>query len=112
MTYPDLVSTAEAVRAGHRPPSAFVRVFRRSTVYCQASPGSAVAVDVREVGGQGRWLPVFTILERLGAFAAECDWLSLTGADLREHLPADVSFIVDPQEKHALVVPTDGGVDE
>lgn len=112
MTNPDLVSTAEAVRAGHRPPSAFVRAFRRSTVYCQASPGSAVAVDVREVEGQGRWLPVFTTLERLGVFVGECDWVSLTGADVRELLPRDISIIVDPQDQHALVVPTDGGVDE
>lgn len=105
----DLVATAEAVKAGARPPSAFVRTFRNSTVYCKASSGVVVGAEVSDVPGLGSWLPVFSSLERLGRFAGECDWLSAPGADVRALLPQHINIILDPDDEHALVLPRTGG---
>lgn len=98
---PEVVRVARLVRAGRRHPAMFRRVFGEAAVYCQRPerPGVLIA----EVAG-GRWVGVFSTLERLGCFAGECDWQAMTGADLLSQLPEGVGVLLDPQDEHVIPV--------
>lgn len=97
---PDLVAVAREVRAGRRDPGEFDRAFAVATVYAQRPrvPGVMTA----ELSGKGRWVPVFSTVERLARFAGECDYFATTGADLLEQLPTGLGVLVDIQDSHGL----------
>jgi len=62
------------------------------------------------VPGGGRWTVVFTSPQGLARFARDrgqvvADWMSTTGADLIDQLPAGVGLLVDPGEEHCVALP-------
>ena len=58
---------------------------------------------VSEVPGRGRWVPVFSTLERLAAFAGmHGQYQQLTGVELLRHVPKGIGVLFDVQDTHAL----------
>ncbi|WP_218952256.1 SseB family protein [Amycolatopsis anabasis] len=76
--------------------------FVEATVYAQRPerPGVLVA----DVPGRGLWTVVFSRLERLAAYAGECEYLSTTGADFLDLVPDGVAVMVDPDDEHRFPV--------
>jgi hypothetical protein len=101
---PEVVVIACAVRAGHLPPDALDAAFDRAIVYarCPPSPG----VFIADVPGYGRWAYVFSTPNRLAAHAGDCRYLSTTGADLLDHLPAGTGVMLDPADDHRYPILT------
>lgn len=100
----DLPDTAVRLRAGRLPPAVLEAHFRLSTVYVERAPDrpGVMAVDL---GERGIWTPAFSSLERLETHAGECDYLSLSGADLLTQLPPGVGVALDPHDDHAVALP-------
>jgi hypothetical protein len=98
-----VVVVARAVRARRQSPEAFEHAFAAATVYCQRSGRPGVMVTM--VPGRGRWVAVFSSLERLGRFAGECDWQAMTGVDLIAQLPSGMGVLLDVDDEHAMAVP-------
>jgi len=73
-----------------------------------ATPG----VVVCEVPDFGRWVAAFTSLRCLAWFTTKggtvetgpVEWLSTSGADLIELLPAGVGMLIDPGQDHAVAL--------
>jgi hypothetical protein len=59
---------------------------------------------VTDLGDQGRWTVAFSTIERLAAYAGECDYFSTSGADLLELIPPGVGLMVDPEDEHRFPV--------
>jgi len=77
----DLSDTAVRFRDGRLQPTVLEAHFRLATIYVQRAPEHP-GVMVVDLGERGIWTPVFSSLERLGAFAGEYNYLSLSGLDL------------------------------
>ena len=82
----DLPDTAARRRAGRLQPAVLEAHFGMSTVCVERAPNrpGVVAVDL---GERGVWTPAFSSLERLETHVGECDYLSLSGADLLSWYP-------------------------
>lgn len=101
---PRVVTVARDVWAGSRSPEGFYAAFAESTVYAQRPerPGLMIA----DLAARGRWTVVFSSLERLAAYAGECEYLSTSGADLLELVPEGVGVLLDPADEHRFPVLT------
>ncbi|QUH00634.1 SseB family protein [Saccharopolyspora erythraea] len=97
---PDVVVVAREVSAGQRQLRAFHAAFAQAVVFAQRPerPG----VFVTDAGRRGRWTPAFSTLDRLAAHAGECDYVSMTGADFLELVPAGVGVMFDPADDHRM----------
>jgi len=97
-----LAVVAQDVRRGTRGPGDLTDVFAGAVVYARRpeKPGLWVA----DLGERGRWMVVFSTLERLARHAGECDYLSTTGADLLELVPPGIGLMVDPDDEHRFPV--------
>jgi hypothetical protein len=93
-----VVVAARAVMTGHCRPDEFKAVFAQATVFgvMPDRPG----VWAAEIPGRGRWTSVFSTVERLTAYAGDCQFFSTTGADLIAQLPQGVGLILDPRDDH------------
>ena len=97
-----LAILAQQVWSGSRGPGDFVDAFASALVYAQRQEQPALLVT--DLGERGKWMPVFTTLERLAAHAGECDYFTTTGADLMELVPPGVGLMVDPDDPHRFPV--------
>ncbi|MFC9255373.1 SseB family protein [Amycolatopsis thailandensis] len=97
-----LAVVAQEVRDGKRGPGELTDVFAGAIVYAQRpeKPG----LWVTDLGERGRWMLVFSTLERLARHAWDCDYLSTTGADLLELVPPGIGLMVDPHEDHRFPI--------
>jgi len=97
-----LAVVAQEVRDGTRGPGELTDVFAGVVVYAQRpeQPG----LWVTDLGERGRWMVVFSTLERLARHAGECDYLSTTGADLLELVPPGIGLMVDPHDDHRFPI--------
>ncbi len=107
----DVLAVGQAFRAGAVTVEA-VRTALDAAVLVALRPGHGAApgVVVFAMPSGGRWVAVFTSLDRLARFAARrgqttVDWLSAGGSDLIPQLPPEVGLIVDPGEEHCVVLP-------
>lgn len=98
---------SRAVRAG----TASVDVLRTALDVAElvAFRPPAPGVLVFDTPG-GRWTVAFTSLRRLARFArdrdqAVVDWMSLSGADLIDHLPVGAGLLMDPGDEHCVALP-------
>ncbi len=100
----DLPDTAARLRAGRLQPAVLEAYFGMSTVYVERAPNrpGVMAVDL---GERGVWTPAFSSLERLETHVGECDYLSLSGADLLAQLPPGVGVVLDPRDDHTVALP-------
>jgi UDP-N-acetyl-D-mannosaminuronic acid transferase (WecB/TagA/CpsF family) len=62
------------------------------------------ALLVTDLGERGRWMVVFSTLERLAAHSGECDYFATTGADLLELVPTGIGLMVDPDDDHRFPI--------
>ncbi|WP_051736243.1 SseB family protein [Amycolatopsis rifamycinica] len=97
-----LVVVAQQVWDGSRGPGDFMEVFAGATVYAERTQPPAVLVT--DLGERGRWMVVFSTLERLAAHSGECAYFATTGADLLELVPPGVGVMVDPDDEHRFPV--------
>jgi SseB protein N-terminal domain len=97
---PRVVAAARAVMTGHCRLDEFKAVFAQATVFgvMPDHPG----VWAAEIPGRGRWTLVFSTVERLAAYAGDCQFFSTTGADLLAQLPQGIGLILDPGDDHRM----------
>jgi hypothetical protein len=95
---PELVVIALAVRAGVLPPEALDSAFDRAVVYAQCPPNPGLFVA--DVPGYGAWAYVFSTPSRLAAHAGNGHYLSTTGADLLDQVPAGTGVMLDVADDH------------
>ncbi|WP_370968542.1 SseB family protein [Amycolatopsis sp. cg9] len=93
---------AQQIWHGSREPGDFMDAFASTVVYAQRPESPALLVT--DLGERGRWMVVFTTVERLAAHAGECDCFTTTGADLLELVPPGVGLMVDPDDTHRFPV--------
>ncbi|WP_106177738.1 hypothetical protein [Prauserella shujinwangii] len=106
---PELVTVCRQVRARQQEPSAFDVAFARATVYAERLPDRP-GVVASDLPGKGRWVLVFSTLERLERQLGEVPWLSTTGVDLLDQLPHGLGVLLDVCEEHGLpLLPQPGG---
>lgn len=99
-----LAVVAREVWGGVRGPGDLMEVFSGSVVYAQRpeQPG----LFVTDLGERGRWMVVFSTIERLAAHVGDCDYFATTGADLLELVPPGVGLMVDPHDEHRFPILT------
>ena len=97
-----LAVVAREVWSGSRGPGDFIDVFAGALVYAQRPPQPGLLVI--DLGERGRWMVVFSTLERLARHAGECDYFATTGADLLELVPPGVGVMVDPDDEHRFPI--------
>lgn len=97
-----LVTVARQVWAGSRGPGDFMDTFAGTVVFARRPERPALLVA--DLGDQGRWMVAFSTVERLAAYAGECDYFSTSGADLLELIPPGVGLMVDPGDEHRFPV--------
>jgi hypothetical protein len=97
-----LAIVAQQIWSGSRGPGDFVDAFVSALVYAQRPEQPALLVT--DLGERGKWMAVFTTLERLAAHVGECDYFTTTGADLLELVPPGVGLMVDPDDAHRFPV--------
>lgn len=97
-----LVTVARQVWAGSRGPGDFMDVFAGTAVFAQRPERPALLVT--DLGARGRWMVAFSTIERLAAYAGECDYFSTTGADLLELISPGIGLMVDPEDEHRFPV--------
>jgi hypothetical protein len=97
-----LAVVAQQVWDGSRGPGDFMDTFAGAMVYVQRPEQPALLVT--DLGERGRWMVVFSTLERLAAHAGECDYFATTGADLLELVPPGIGLMVDPDDEHRFPV--------
>jgi hypothetical protein len=79
--------------------------FESATFYVQRVAGPSGAPAVAALGTAGRgYVAMYSSLELLAAQAGECDWVSATGLDLLELVPAGYGVVVDPGGPHPAVL--------
>ncbi|WP_158104156.1 SseB family protein [Amycolatopsis pretoriensis] len=97
-----LANVARQVWSGSRGPNDFVDAFVSALVYVQRPEQPALLVT--DLGERGKWMAVFTTLERLAAHVGECGYFTTTGSDLLELVPPGVGLMVDPDDAHRFPV--------
>lgn len=97
-----LAVVAQEVWRGSRGPGDLTDVFAGAVVYVQRP--EQPRLWVADLGERGRWMVVFSTLERLARHAGACDYLSTTGADLLELVPPGTGLMVDPDDEHRFPV--------
>lgn len=95
---PPLVRIAREVWAGRRSYEECHAAFAESIVYARRP--SRPGLLVTDVPGRGQWPVVFSRLERLAAYAGECDYLVTTGMDFLDLVPEGVGVMLDPDDQH------------
>ncbi len=118
----ELVSAVLQVRAGQGDMDLVVRLFRRATVWLETEDGELGTQLVRSVHVQGlNWLPVFSSLPRLAAFAAatgrgqrRVTYGTAPGAEVLDRclpvLPPATGLVLDPISDHVLSLPPVPGI--
>jgi hypothetical protein len=99
----DLPDTAARLRVGRLQPAVLEAHFHLSTVYVERAPNRP-GVMVVDLGERGVWAPAFSSLERLETHVGECDYLSLSGADLLAQMPPGVGVVLDPRDDHTVAL--------
>lgn len=118
----ELVSAVLQVRAGHGDMDLVMRLFRSATVWLETEDGERGTQLVRSVHVQGlNWLPVFSSLPRLAAFASatgrgqqRVTYGAALGAEVLDSclpaLPPATGLVLDPISDHVLSLPPVPGV--
>ncbi|MQA86107.1 MAG: hypothetical protein GEV03_16120 [Streptosporangiales bacterium] len=94
-----LAAVAARAAQGHAHPEELLDAFLAATVYCKR-PERPESLAVAEPG-EGV-IQVFSSLDELAAHTGGCDWVSATGRDLLELLPAGHDLVLDAASEHAV----------
>jgi len=60
---------------------------------------------VADLPGMGRWVRMYSSLERLSAQEGATNWMSMLGAEAIDLLPPDIGLVLDPHLSHAAAIP-------